>query len=457
VATFEAGRIVGGRYRLEALIGQGGMGSVWRARHLQIDRLAAIKFIHVAGPTAAKQAERFLREARAAASVRHRMVVDIVDFGSDEDGQPYMVMELLEGQSLASRLTNGAPLSLGELIKIVEQALIGLGAVHAAGLVHRDLKPENVFLVRDEDGWFPKLLDFGISRATEGSGSRGRGQSTLGAIAGTPHYMAPEQARAVRDVDARVDIYAMGAILYEAITGALPFDSENVGDLLIQIATTSAVPIESLRPEIGPELAAVVRKAMASDREQRFASAKEMRAALLEAAKALPEIDVMSTPTRAPRSHDSLQATADVPYSSLEIAALSGPASTPQFVTRPPPRRRALVFAAAAGAAAIVGGLIWWAASGPETPAPVAATQPVPAVAPAAPVATPAPVLPSATTGGVAVTPPVHDAPAVEDPANAEAASAPDRAPRERRVRPRAREGTPAGGATRRVIREADF
>ncbi len=279
------GAVLNEKYRLVEQIGEGGMATIWRAVQISLDRPVAVKFISAVGPSAAKYVERFLEEAKLAAAIRHRNVIDIVDFGTTVEGTAYMVLELLQGESLADRMARTPPLTLGEIVNLAVLALSGLQAVHNAGVVHRDLKPENIFLVTDEDGAYPKLLDFGVSKSLERKD--GRALTQEGVLIGTPQYMAPEQARGLRDVDRRIDVWAMGVVLYELLTGKLPYDSENVGDILIQIVSQDAPPISFYRPEIGPDLSAVVQRALARNRDDRYAGAKEMRAALIEAAAKL--------------------------------------------------------------------------------------------------------------------------------------------------------------------------
>ena len=280
----QSGDIIAGRYRLEHPIGTGGMATIWEATHLTLNRALAVKFIDIVGPNSGKIRGRFLREARVAAAIRHRNVVDIVDFGTSEDGRPFMAMELLVGKTLAERLEVGPVLSIGESVRVLAKVLSGLGAVHDAGIVHRDLKPENVFLVEDADGMYPKLLDFGVSRAVD---PRGELKSVLptveNAIVGTPQYMSPEQARGLRDLDHRSDIWAVGVMLYELLTGQLPFDADAVGDIIIQIATADPPAFSALRPDLEGPIEHVVQKAMARKKEDRYESAREMRAALLGA------------------------------------------------------------------------------------------------------------------------------------------------------------------------------
>ncbi|MGB0680763.1 MAG: serine/threonine-protein kinase, partial [Polyangiales bacterium] len=277
---------IAGKYRLEEKIGEGGMATVWRAIQEPLDRPVAIKFLHATGRhDLSEMQQRFLSEAKVAAAVHHRNVVNILDFGTTEVGEPFMVMELLEGESLHARLLRDEPMPLTELIRIVTLTLRGLRAVHDAAIVHRDLKPENIFLVRDADGVFPKLLDFGISRSTRGGlgGLRSAVRTEDGLIIGTPQYMSPEQARGCPDIDKRTDIYAVGVILYEALTGRLPFEAEHPGDLLIKIATGERIPVEVIRPDIRPPLAAVINRALEHDRAQRFPNAQAMQKALQKA------------------------------------------------------------------------------------------------------------------------------------------------------------------------------
>lgn len=271
------GTIVGEKYRLEAPIGQGGMATVWRAVHTTLDRPVAVKFLEAVGTGSQQLAERFLEEAKLAAGLRHRHVVDILDFGVTPDGKPFMVMEFLEGQSLADRYTDGPPVTDWELLEIVAMTLSGLAAVHDAGILHRDVKPENIFLVQDADGIFPKLLDFGISR---GFGAVGRVTRT-GVVVGTPQYMSPEQARGKKDLDARSDLFSVGVVLYEGLAGEVPFDSENPGDVLIAVATEEPRPIEEIRPDLPRSVIDIVHRALRKKPEERFQTAREMRDAVM--------------------------------------------------------------------------------------------------------------------------------------------------------------------------------
>jgi serine/threonine-protein kinase len=279
------GAVISGRYRLTSLIGEGGMASVWRAEDDTLKRPVAIKLLYVRSHRESQSTiDEFLREARLAASVQHRNVIHTVDFGVTDEHMPFMVMELLSGESLADRMVRSPPLRMEEVVHVASLTLRGLSAVHDAGIVHRDLKPQNIFLQRDADAVFPKILDFGISRSL-GGGSKSAIATQQGMILGTPEYMAPEQARGLSDIDKRADIYAMGAIIYEGITGHVPFEAEQLAELIVKIATQTAPEMRALRPDVPPLLSECIAQALAPDRESRFADAAAFRKALTRAAE----------------------------------------------------------------------------------------------------------------------------------------------------------------------------
>jgi serine/threonine-protein kinase len=277
------GDIIAGRYRIEEAIGEGGMGAVFRATHLELGRAVAVKVMRSDDPSE-QSLERFLREAKSAACVDHRNVVDVLDYGREASGshgagRPYLVMECLAGESLEARLKRPPSPSLQDLVDWIAGALSGLAAIHDAGIVHRDLKPANLFLAQDADGIVPKVLDFGIARPTVEASALTHTMQTLG----TPHYMSPEQVRSAKTVDARSDLYAVGVILYLAITGKLPFDGPSATAVIAAIVTDDPVPLSTLRPDVPLPMAAVVHRAMARDPSQRFESARVMRKALIDA------------------------------------------------------------------------------------------------------------------------------------------------------------------------------
>ncbi|MCB9591581.1 MAG: serine/threonine protein kinase [Sandaracinaceae bacterium] len=265
------GQVLDGRYAVRELLGRGGMGSVYRALHTALDREVAVKILL---GKEARSAGRLLREARAAAAIRHDHVVAVHDVAALDDGTPFLVMELLDGESLDQRLLARGALEIVEAIDITLQLLAGLEAVHQTGVVHRDVKPANVFLLAG-DAVRVKLLDFSISKLSEAS------QLTrTGEIVGTPRYLSPEQARGLPDVDARVDVWAVGVLLHEMLTGETPFDAETVSGLVTSILVDDPRPPSATRPEVPPALDRVVTVALSKSPDDRYASATAMRLAL---------------------------------------------------------------------------------------------------------------------------------------------------------------------------------
>jgi len=285
-SSVNEGDLVAGRYRLLRPIGSGAMGTVWAARHELLGRDFALKLATVSARAGPEVRARFLREARIVAKLRHPNVVDVVDVADVGGGGPdaglYLAMELLEGQSLAQRIDEHGPFEPAAALAIVSEVCRGLAAAHAAGVVHRDIKPENIFLARGPSGGIvPKLLDFGISKAAEA----GEGLVTLGGqLFGTPAYMSPEQAIGEIDIDHRTDVWSLGVVLYEMLTGKRPFAAESYPALLARIADEDYVP---LPPSVPPEVQAIIGRCLAKPREDRYPSADALRAAL-DAARGIP-------------------------------------------------------------------------------------------------------------------------------------------------------------------------
>ncbi len=279
--------LIAGKYEVLRLIGRGGMGSVWEGRHVTLGTRVAIKFIDPEYAESKEARSRFDTEARAAAALRSKHAIQIHDHGVTDDERPYMVMELLTGEPLDERIDRMVRISLPETARILGQVCRALQRAHEAGIIHRDLKPENIFLVRspDDDDEIAKVLDFGIAKIKQLPGEQGLTSSTkTGAVLGTPYYMAPEQARGLRSIDYRADLWSLGVIAYKCVTGVLPFEGESVGDLLVKICTAPA-PVPSLTvPGLPAGFDAWFARTMEREPSARFASASELAEGLAVAA-----------------------------------------------------------------------------------------------------------------------------------------------------------------------------
>ena len=279
--VLERGDVVGGAYRVEARIGGGGMGAVYRARRLADDRAVALKVVRDATPDLVARLER---EAQITGSIDHPNLIRVHDVLRDEHGAPVVVMELLHGETLGQRLAREGTLPVAEVARIALGILGALEAAHARTVVHRDLKPDNVFLTSASGQPFVKVLDFGIAKAVEGA-SVIEGLPTLetrtGHILGTPQYMAPEQIFGEKDVDYRADVWALGVVIYEALAGKRPFDGDNVGQVFKAIALDPPVPLAERREGLPPALLALVGKMLTHARDERPKRLDAVRAVLL--------------------------------------------------------------------------------------------------------------------------------------------------------------------------------
>jgi eukaryotic-like serine/threonine-protein kinase len=343
------GRTIGGKYVVRSILGEGGMGTVFQAEHLALGRSVAVKILHATQATKRDSIRRFQQEARAAAAIGHPNICNVIDLGSLEDGSPYIVMEMLVGETLADRIALQGGLPFEDVIDILVQVLSGLVAAHEQRIVHRDIKPENVFLTR-RVGCPPvaKLLDFGVSKMTGTQVEptlvgisippRPPGEeldlTRTGMVMGTPYYMAPEQARGERDLDARVDLYACGVILYEMLTGKRPFTASNYNALLIQVLSSTPRPASELRPALPAAFSVVIDKAMARKREDRYAAAAEFQRDLqaLRDRYNAPMTNVGLDSTRVPgssRMRWRLRPT-DAPRAPVEVASLRQSESGPE-------------------------------------------------------------------------------------------------------------------------------
>jgi serine/threonine-protein kinase len=269
------GATLADRYEIIRRIGEGGMGAVYEARHSIIGKRVAIKVLLEKFLENEELIARLLQEARMASSIGHQNIVDVTDFGTTRDGRAFVVMEFLEGESLSQLIMRDAPLPVERSLAIVKQVASALGAAHAKGIVHRDVKPENVYLVRRGELDFVKVVDFGVSKAVrsrEEAGSEWQRLTRTGAVLGTPLFMSPEQAAGSEDIDERADIWATALILYECLTGELPFRGNNYLGVVAQIQNKEVQPPSALRPELGipPAVDRVVMRALEKDRTRRY-------------------------------------------------------------------------------------------------------------------------------------------------------------------------------------------
>ncbi len=276
------GAVLGGRYLVERKLGEGGMGAVYVGQHQTIGKQVAIKCLNPLMAANKAIVERFKREARAATAAGNEHIIDVTDMGELPDGSPYIVMELLDGRELAELIAQEGPLPIGRAVRILLQICDALIAAHAKGIVHRDLKPENVFLVRRKrDADFVKVLDFGIARFNEPAAiGGGKNLTATGMTIGTPHYMAPEQAQGLEGLDHRADIYALGVILYEMLTGDTPFDAETFALLVVKIVTTDPPLIRDRRPDVPVGLETLIMRCLSKDKNLRPQSVEELAQAL---------------------------------------------------------------------------------------------------------------------------------------------------------------------------------
>lgn len=275
----QEGCIVAGRYRLERPLARGGMGSVWIARHLQLDSAVAMKFMAPEYASSAEARIRFEREAKASAQLKSPFVVQVHDYGVEGE-TPFLVMELLEGEDLDKRLKRERRLALSAIVPIFSQICRGLRRAHEAGIVHRDLKPGNIFLQRHDDDEIVKILDFGIAKRLGSVQDATR----TGAIVGSPNYMSPEQLRSSKRVDHRADLWSLAVILYRCITGKLPFTGPEIADLILQICAEPIPKASAVQPDLNADVDRFFERALDRNPENRFQSASTFFEALIELA-----------------------------------------------------------------------------------------------------------------------------------------------------------------------------
>ena len=403
VSLLPLGSLIGDKYVIKRVLGSGGNGAVYEGEHTAIGHRVAIKVARLSQKERAHALARFTREARICGSLRHPNVGQVYDVGMLEDGSPYMVMELQEGRSLAE-VFDEMQLPIAALVDITRQLLAGLAAVHATGVIHRDIKPDNVMIVRDVKGEVVvKLVDFGISKAVRADAGGGAPEEDI--IIGSPDYMAPEQFRG-RVLDVRTDLYAVGVLLYEGITGRLPFTGESMADLLISVFQDQVRPPSALRTDCPPELERIVIAAMSRDAALRPESADQMSRTLdqlgglrQEARSNLTGLDEQPRERRPTAGHR--RRTADL----RTLQDLGAQVEQQSHVTRAP--RKAWLVAGSVAAIALIAALSHSRSAfvPAAKPAPPAAVRPPRAVpppqTPAAPPTEPEPAAVAAPTEAV--------------------------------------------------------
>ena len=390
------GQVVNGKFRIEALVGQGGMGRVYRAKHLTLDKPVVLKMLHKDFSTDPQVVQRFQREARAASRLNHPNSIAVLDFGEAEDGTLFMAMEYLAGRDLARIVADEFPLGEARIVRIAAQMLSALAEAHAQGIVHRDLKPENVMVEpRRGEPDFVKVLDFGIAKITA-PGANEPKLTQAGLVCGTPEYMSPEQARGA-ELDSRTDLYSTGVILYQLATGELPFQSDTPVGFLTKHLAEAPVPARERWSDVSEGLDAVIARAMEKNPANRFQTADEMREALL----ALDPTAAAAPAPAHPGTRAASGAATPPPVASRTAPAparTSTPPAAPRAASAPaaPAERSRLVFwllAVAVGIAAIGGGLVTFLARQNA-----AARRGAPdLVAPSAQVAAPSPTVATST------------------------------------------------------------
>jgi len=301
VRAMRSGVVIASKYRLVHELGAGGMGSVWQAVHVVTEREFAIKFLHAACAKNPGLLQRFFQEARVSGKLRHPSVIEIFDVGTapELEGAPYLVMELLDGASLDGVVRAGGPMPARLVLETIGEAARALALAHDKGIVHRDLKPANIFLHRPGTGALvPKVLDFGISKIAS-AGPEVTGLTQTGAVLGSPLYMSPEQAASDKSIDGRSDVHALGVVMWECLVGQPPFLADTYNNLVVQIITGARPRLREALADAPDAVVAIVERAMARVRDERFQSAAELAAAIDDAVAAMPPPSALTSRTAA--------------------------------------------------------------------------------------------------------------------------------------------------------------
>ncbi len=387
-----AGDLIAEKYRVERVLGIGGMGVVVLVTHIQLGEPYAIKCLLPSGASDGEAVERFMREARAAVRIKSEHIARVSDVGQLPNGSPYILMEYLVGRDLSDVLREHGPLSIRDAVEYVLQACTGIAEAHALGIVHRDLKPSNLFLTQRLDGAaLVKVLDFGISKAMGDAGPHKPSLTQTSSVFGSPAYMSPEQIRSAKNVDFRTDIWALGVILYELLTGELPFVAETAGGLLSAIAADEPHLPSERRRDVSEQLDAVVRRCLEKKTEKRFQTVSELATALepfragdslvsvgrirrLSGAPSSPSRHVHLTPSSSDRQ---------LPGARVDVDAATDKAWTGAPAPAKPGRGLVMLVGAAVLATTAVGGLVavnrsHRAGSETSTPSARTASEPLP-------------------------------------------------------------------------------
>jgi serine/threonine-protein kinase len=366
------GTTVAGKYRIDRILAAGGMGTVFQGVHAWTHRQVAIKILHYEHARNENVVKRFLQEARASAQLKHPNVVDVLDMGEEPDGSVYLVLELLEGQTLKGRQRQGA-LPLDELVGYLGPVMEALAAAHAIGVVHRDLKPDNIFLADEHGAIVPKVLDFGIAKVRDGDST----ETGTGVMIGTPQYMSPEQVRGERDVGPAADVWSMGVLLYACIAGRLPFQADSQAAILAKVLTERPPPLQVVAPDVLDSVAGVVDRALSASAADRYQDMGAMWLALRAALAPAVSVGQLSHGTVPNAASYEAQLEAQGAYSETpdprDLPALATVRLDPRDLPTPPPRAAPTPTPTPAPASGDL-----FAPMGTPSPAPVADPGPTP-------------------------------------------------------------------------------